>query len=520
MKKTFLSLLLLVIAATMSAQSLLLGDTDQNGKLEIADVTKSVNMILGREAQGSIALNPYSVDNSLVAGTWYAPDGTSFTLEADGTTTYPGGATFKYIPFQGLLIVYKANGTPLKALSLCEVTSEYLLTIDYATGVFTRYLSTGPFVLVTSISLSDTSLRLEIDSYKKLRATVLPENASNTGVAWSSSNEDVATVSNSGMVEATGKGNCTITCAASDASGIEAECIVSVFIKSVTDITLSSSTINLMDLCNNHQLTATVTPADADNPDVTWTSSDESVATVDQTGLVTGIADGMCTITASATDGSGVFATCTVNVDFQEYVDLDLPSGTLWAACNIGADNPEDKGDYIAWGETSGYKDGKTKFAYSTYKYCKGSQTTLTKYCNNSSYGNNGFTDTLTELLPEDDAATANWGTNWRMPSKEQFDELINSNYTTTTWATQNSKQGYRITSKSNGNSLFLPTAGYRSDSSITRENSEGWYWSRTLCTNFPVEAYCLRLDSSNIRTNVYYREYGLSVRPVRASNN
>ena len=166
----------------MSAQSLLLGDTDQNGKLEIADVTKSVNMILGREAQGNIALNPYSVDNSLVAGTWYAPDGTSFTLEADGTTTYPGGATFKYIPFQGLLIVYKANGTPLKALSLCEVTSEYLLAIDYATGVFTRYLSTGPFVLVTGITLSETNLYLTLDSYKKLRATVLPENASNTGV--------------------------------------------------------------------------------------------------------------------------------------------------------------------------------------------------------------------------------------------------------------------------------------------------------------------------------------------------
>ena len=154
MKKACLSLLLLVIATTMSAQSLLLGDTDQNGRLEIADVTKSVNMILGREAQGSIALNPYSVDNSLVAGTWYVPDGTSFTLEADGTTTYPGGAMYKFMPYQGLLMVYKANGDPLRALSLCEVSSESLLVVNYATGTFTRYLSSGPLVLVTSITLS------------------------------------------------------------------------------------------------------------------------------------------------------------------------------------------------------------------------------------------------------------------------------------------------------------------------------------------------------------------------------
>ena len=433
MKKTMF-LLLLVIATTMSAQSLLLGDTDQNGRLEIADVTKSVNMILGREAQGSIALNPYSVDNSLVAGTWYVPDGTSFTLEPDGTTTYPGGATYKFMPYQGLLMVYKANGNPLRALPLCEVSSESLLVVNHATGTFTRYLSSGPFVLVTSISLSETNLELVIDGYEELGATILPDNATNTNVVWSSSNENVATVSSSGMVEATGIGSCTITCA--------------------------------------------------------------------------------------ATDGSGVSVTCTVNVDLHECVDLGLPSGTLWATCNIGADNPEDYGDYFAWGETTGYKNGKTNFDWSTYKWCNGSESTLTKYCNESSYGNNGFTDTLTELEPEDDAAYVNWGANWRMPTIEQFQELINSSYTTTTWTTQNGIYGRKITSTINGNSLFLPAAGYRYDASLSYTGSYGYYWSRTLYTSSPCYAYYLYFGSDVVDWGSLNRYYGRSVRPVRSPQN
>ena len=134
-------------------------------------------------------------------------------------------------------------------------------------------------------------------------------------------------------------------------------------------------------------------------------------------------------------------------IDGHDYVDLGLPSGTLWATCNIGADSPEDYGLYFAWGETVPYGGTdesnamnysyastytKTYYDWSTYKFCNGLSSTMTKYCSNSSYGNNGFTDTLTELVPEDDAATANWGSEWCMPTIEQFMELINEDYTTT----------------------------------------------------------------------------------------
>lgn len=198
-----------------------------------------------------------------------------------------------------------------------------------------------------------------------------------------------------------------------------------------------------------------------------------------------------------------------------DYVDLGLPSGTLWATCNIGASAPENYGDYFAWGETKGYNSGKTTFNWSTYKWCKGSSTTMTKYCTNRSYGT---VDNKKELDLADDAAYVNWGPEWRMPTRTQFEELINSNYTTTTWTTRNGVSGRLITSKSNGNSIFLPAAGYRGGSSLIYVGSYGRYWSRTLYESYPDDAWDLGFNSSGIYTVNVGRYSGQSVRPVRAS--
>ena len=198
----------------------------------------------------------------------------------------------------------------------------------------------------------------------------------------------------------------------------------------------------------------------------------------------------------------------------RDYVDLGLPSGTLWATCNVGASSPEDYGNYIAWGEMS----TKSTYDWSTYKWCKGSVRTLTKYCTWSSYGNNGFTDNKKELDPDDDAAYVNWGRDWRMPSLEQFEELINSSYTTTEWTTQNGVKGRLITSNSNGNSVFLPAAGYRDGSSLSGAGSEGDYWSRTLLESGPRSARGLYFYSSFISMDGIPRCNGRSVRPVRFS--
>ena len=205
-------------------------------------------------------------------------------------------------------------------------------------------------------------------------------------------------------------------------------------------------------------------------------------------------------------------------VDFSsralhEYVDLGLPSGTLWATCNIGATNPEDYGDYYAWGET----ETKSNYEWTNYKWCDGSETALNKYCTDSS---SGTVDNLTELDLEDDAAYVKWGGKWRMPTYEQFAELVDRSNTTATFIKQNGVYGRKVTSKLNGNSIFLPAAGYRERTSVYNTPTYGHYWARNLCTSSSIFGFGLYLDHLNNEASFsmdYYNRYeGMSIRPVR----
>jgi hypothetical protein len=195
------------------------------------------------------------------------------------------------------------------------------------------------------------------------------------------------------------------------------------------------------------------------------------------------------------------------NTGNHEYVDLGL--SVKWATCNVGATKPEEYGDYFAWGETQ----PKSIYDFSTYKYCNGSETTLSKYNNSSSYGT---VDNKTTLDLSDDAARANWGGSWRMPTKAEQDELRNN--CTWTWTTQNGVKGYKVTSKSNGKSIFLPAAGRRSGSSLNSAGSEGNYWSSSLLMDFPYYTFCaymLGFESSDVDWHYVFRDCGQSVRPV-----
>ena len=166
-----------------------------------------------------------------------------------------------------------------------------------------------------------------------------------------------------------------------------------------------------------------------------------------------------------------------------EAVDLALPSGTLWANMNVGATTPEDYGDYFAWGETDGYKSGKSNFTSYTYKWCYGDFKVLTKYCGESEHGYNGFTDNKSELELLDDAAYVNMGKKWRMPSYNQFKELINNTYTTRELISQNGVPGLKITSKTNGNSIFLPSAAFYDEYGFNDHLGTDYYWTRTLAS-------------------------------------
>ena len=514
MKKALLSSLLLLAATVASAQENVKGDMNGDDEISVADVTSLVEVALGRSPKQTISLgvDPYKVDNTLVVGMWYAPDGTSFTLSEDGTTTYPGAATYKFRYHVGMLTFYDASGKAVKVLGVVETDPSYLLLLDYATGACTYY--TNSSALVSAIAMSEPTLSLNSGATAQLTVSVTPPDALSTSVVWSSSNETVATVDQNGLVTAVAGGTCTITATATDVSGKTATCEVTV-IQLVTSIELSQTSV-VLEKDAVVRLTATVLPVNASNKNIVWKSDNESVAGVIQGAVVAMGGYGTAIITCEAADGSGIKAICSIFV--PEYVDLGLPSGTLWATCNIGASSPEDYGDYFAWGETTGYNDGKTIFDWSTYKWCNGDWNKQTKYCPNSEYGNNGYTDNLKELESADDAAYVNWGPAWRMPSKEQLAELINSSYTTTTWTTQNGVNGLLITSNTNGNSVFLPAAGYRKGGSLIYAGSKGYCLSRTLYEYGPNLARSLYFYSSDIDTENYYRYLGVSVRPVRSS--
>ena len=172
----------------------------------------------------------------------------------------------------------------------------------------------------------------------------------------------------------------------------------------------------------------------------------------------------------------------------HEYVDLGL--SVKWATCNVGASSPEDYGNYYAWGEIT------TKTNYSSDN-CKTSGKQMSNISGNAQY----------------DAARANWGGSWRMPTKSEMQELIDK--CTWTWTTQNGVNGYKVTSKTNGNYIFLPAAGCRNGSSLDYAGSDCLYWSSAPNESSSYGAYSLDFNSSNQGMSGIRRGNGLSVRPV-----
>ena len=242
--------------------------------------------------------------------------------------------------------------------------------------------------------------------------------------------------------------------------------------------------------------------------------------------------------------------------DNHEYVDLDLPSGILWSTMNVGATKPEECGDYFAWGETA----PKEEYNIYTYKWIVhifndrlpnksiDSLFVLTKYTGqledlynhnieNQSYFSTvygGETDRYTDyimadkfdnlftLLPENDAATVNWGKMWRTPTDDEWKELIDNCRCTRTEL--NGIGGFRIRGK-NGNSIFLPDAYYKNDKEINYNASceggnigPGWYWSSSLYFSDLREAFFLGFGKNGHIEDGYVNERwkGLSIRPVR----
>lgn len=259
----------------------------------------SLSLESGSTQQLAATVSPSNAANKSVL--WSSSNPSVATISSTGLVTCIGAGT-------ATITCSAADGS--------GVTATCSVTVTEAT------------VLISSITLNTTNVELSVGDTHQLTVTILPSNATNTYVTCSSNDPSVATVSSSGLITAVAAGTATITCSATDGSGVTATCAVTVSVVPVSSIKLSYGLIDVYP-DDSTQVTATVSPTNATNKAVTWSSSDTSVATVSSTGYVTTVGVGSATITCSATDGSGVTASCAVKVSPRLITSMTLNKYSL-----------------------------------------------------------------------------------------------------------------------------------------------------------------------------------------------
>ena len=478
---------------------------DREGQIVIKANTESVEIAVSQAGKKGRYVAVESISLASTALTLTEEESASLLY-----TILPANASVKEVSWESSSTSVATVSETGEVNAISPGTAQ--ITVTTADGGKTASCSVtvkAKVIPVSSVSLNKTSLTMTVGDTETLVSTVLPENATDPSVTWTSGNTSIATVSSTGEISAKAVGLTTVTVKTND-GGKTATCTVTVKPVNVSSVTLNRETLSLI-LGETVTLTATVLPENAANKSVVWSSSNTTVATVSTSGVVTAKAAGTATITVTATDG-GSKATCLLTVtawivdgseNGHEYVDLGLPSGVKWATCNVGASTPEEYGNYYAWGET----DTKSEYNWENYKFRisgdSDSNVKLSKYV-----------DGIPPLLEySDDAARANWGGKWRMPMYREIDEL--RNYCTFTWTTQNGVNGCKVSGR-NGRSIFLPAAGSRQDTVLWRDGIRCYYWSAELFDHDSTDAWYIRFDSSGDFVRMYLeRDIGASIRPI-----
>ncbi len=346
-------------------------------------------------------------------------------------------------------------------------------------------------VAVSGISLDKSTLALALGEEYTLTATLTPDDATDKTLSWTSSDEAKATVDANGRVTAVAAGTATITARTGDKT---ASCNVTVSIP-VSGLSLSKDTLTLA-VGELDTLQATVLPANATDPAVSWSSSDEAKATVDANGKVTAVATGAAAITA--TTANGKTATCQVFVwQISDDINGVVVNGVRWATRNVDAPgnfatSPQASGMFYQWNRKVGWS------------------------ATDPMVNSNGGT-TWDATIPTD----TTWAksndpspTGWRVPTAAEIDKLLDAAKVTSVWTTYNGVSGRRFTDKATGATLFFPAVGGRSlDRTLFNAGTDGRYWSSTQNNSFL--AHNLRFNSSSAYRYGYNRGVGFSVRPA-----
>ena len=439
------------------------------GKTATCEVTVEGS---GQVAVTSITLNKTQLEMTV---------GQTETLVA---TVLPENATDKALNWSvrdNRIVSVSASGE-ITALSVGSTTVT-VISVKYpsvmASCQVTVRAGGGGSSTLRSVSIDPSSVTLSLNEEKALSLILDPADAEVT-IYWESSNSSIAKVQMTSKltakVQGLAAGHATLTAHAGD---LTATCEVTV--QSGSTVPVQSVTLNAHELQlsvgQQFQLVATVLPENATEKGVVWSSNVQSSKLyIDTNGMVSGLQECEATVTVRSKDNAYIYDTCKITVtggssSTEEFVDLGLPSGLKWRTMNVGASKPEDYGNYYAWAETS----PKSSYTSSNYKYpatSYGDGITIYKKYDTTPGG-----DGKTVLEAEDDAATANLGNGWRMPTFKEFKELREN--CTWTWKTQNGVNGMLVTGP-NGKSIFLPAGGWYSNSTLNSKGSYGSYWTAT----------------------------------------
>lgn len=369
-----------------------------------------------------------------------------------------------------------------------------LILLAAAALLFITACNKGPKTIsVQFVRVTPGEITLIETFQQQLSVEILPEDATDKDCVWSSSDDAIATVSPDGKVKAVSAGLAIIK---ATAGGKEGTCAVTVnpFV-AVTSVTVAPEKLSLKP-GESADLTATVLPADASVSQVSWSSSNTAVATVTDAGHVVAVAEGEADIKAACGDKEGV---CHVKVALVTAVDLGLSSGALWADRNVGAASAEAYGNYYAWGEIT----PKDSYSWDNYAWVVVSESRFTKY---------NYEDGRCGLLAEDDAAAAELGADWRIPTIYEWSELYNE----CTWNWDDTKKGYNVVGK-NGNSIFLPTGGGKPADQYTQPGEYGGYWSSSRYLYGANIAWSIGFYSDDLDSYDDYRYLGYPIRAVQA---
>ena len=356
------------------------------------------------------------------------------------------------------------------------------------------------------IEIDQVSLSLRAGETATINATVTPADLMNKTVLWTSDNTDVAKVSR-GVVTAVAPGTATIT-AKTDKGGKTAKCKVTVLSPVLVSSIRFDEDSPIVDVHETaYPIPFTVLPAEATDPSLDWTSSDENIAKV-KDGVLTAVGKGTVTITATARDAGSASASCEVTIlNIPDAVDLGL--SVKWASFNLGAETPEGYGDYFAWGELT----VKESYDVDNYRFSSAFEGPYSKYNTDETFGK---VDNKTVLETVDDVAYKIYKGHWRMPTEAEFSELIDG--CTWTWSQKSGIAGYTVSGKKTGytdRSIFLPAAGFKQGREYLYENIRGLYWTSTLDNGNPVSAYIGSFEESAAECIPNNRFVGLSIRPV-----